>query len=285
VSPSFTCGGLLQDWACSSDSKFMRIVGIDVAPGKNSHIYEDRWKTVKQMDSQCLARYLDKLRDSAEPVLLAWDAPLTGPTHLADEETSWNANFTQRPIEAFFMRKPNKPHKGISVQGYAGCQHWTITRYLLGLPRVGRYDQKEGKLPFSLVTSDVLPPKGKNVVEVHPALALWLWLKDENGFSGRKTWLYKRNDVELRGRLWKKLCEKAGRQISPARENAPTDDEIDAVTAWLLAHSWVSAENALGVSVLGNEKTGALLLPKESKLKGRFDDFIKREVDAPSGRR
>jgi predicted nuclease with RNAse H fold len=264
----------------------MRIVGIDVAPGKKSHVFEGE-ERVKQMDAQSLKYLLDDLKKSPKDVLIAWDAPLTGPTHLAEttKATRWKGDFTQRPIEAFFMRGENKPPEGVSVQGYAGCQHWTISRYLLGLPRVGRYDQREGKLPFSLVTSDVLPPKGKNVVEVHPALALWLWLKGENGFSVRKTWQYKKNDVELRGRLWKKLCEKAGRPISPARENVPTDDEIDAVTAWLLAQSWVSAKKALGVSVLGNEKTGALLLPKASQLKDGFDDFIKREVDAPSGRR
>ncbi len=124
----------------------MRVIGIDVAPAKGGHVCEDG--SPPQEKKPCeLDRYLQELPDD---VLIAWDAPLTGPP----DPDAWTdcQDLTTRQIERFFGRGgPLPAPAGISVRSYCGCPHWTISRRLLGLPRVGPYDV-EAELPFRLVT-------------------------------------------------------------------------------------------------------------------------------------
>ncbi|MYH47653.1 MAG: hypothetical protein F4127_13505 [Gammaproteobacteria bacterium] len=144
-----------------------------------------------------LREYLDGLAGAKEAVLVCWDAPLTGPFD-PDDAGSHRFDFTKRPIERFFSLDETgfKTPKGISVQGYAGCQHWTISRSLLGLPRVGPYDKPENNLPFRLVAASGEQMRSrKSVVEIHPGLAAWLWCREKRNTNAG--WEYKGNKVEM----------------------------------------------------------------------------------------
>src|SRR5580704_8258854 len=100
-------------------------------PSRSVHrkVRKNTWPSV----NSGLEAYLKELPGN---VLVAWDAPLTGPP---DPESWTNGqDLTIRKIERFFRNDPlYKVPKGISVLGYSGCSHWTITRRLLGLHRVG----------------------------------------------------------------------------------------------------------------------------------------------------
>jgi hypothetical protein len=180
------------------------------------------------------------------------------------------SDLTQRIIEAFFSTGKYKTPKGVSVLSYSGCPHWTISRRMLGLPRIGPHDSKIG-LPFTLIVrDDDAPTAGRNVVEVHPALALWLWFRDARLQS---SWRYK-EETGTREEIWNLL---RGRFDSVLPENlrfaggtAPDDDELDAVSAWLLARCWPSRQN---VALLGDNETGALLLPRDEALRQEFQRF------------
>lgn len=120
----------------------MRVIAIDPAPGKESTVFEGT--EYLQLSAQELREYVDQLADAKESVLVCWDAPLTGPFDPASAG-SYRFDFTKRPIERFFSLNETgfKTPKGISVLGYGACPHWTISRALLGLPRVGPYDEPE----------------------------------------------------------------------------------------------------------------------------------------------
>lgn len=213
------------------------------------------------MKPEDLEHYLRCLPNN---VLIAWDAPLTGPPDLDAWTDRWD--LTTRPIERFFGKGgPFPAPVGISVRSYCGCPHWTITRRLLGLPRVGRYDAKDG-LPFMLVTSNRdRPSQGRHVVEVHPAVALWRWCSAS--YDG--TWQYK-TDKKCRAELVRLMSSRIGMELLNVSE-----DELDAWTAWYLARCWLDRR---GVVLLGNARTGSFLLPDEPNLQKRFADEYGNEA-------
>lgn len=140
--------------------------------------------------------------------LVCWDAPLTGPPNEASQ--CFEGDLCTRVIEKYVgggevrwtddeghlvprsqswrpkSTSAEAPPKGISVRGFAGLSHWTITRRVLGLPRVGPYDAPLEALPARLlVGASASPPppdpERPSVVEVHPAVGLWLWLRGVEG--------------------------------------------------------------------------------------------------------
>lgn len=258
----------------------MNVVGIDPAPQKGLQVFSgdggDRYVKVDGARS-----YVAELHTSQSDVLVCWDAPLTGPpSNVLIGCDAMGSAYTQRPIESFFQREAYgfKSPKGISVRGYSGCPHWTISRSLIGLPRVGPFDRVEG-LPFTLLTADQPPTRGHNIVEVHPALALWLWCK--KGRRKDADWEYKKN-LSTRGSLWNKLTNIAERKKNyvelqkwPApNDNVPNDDMMDARVAWLLGRLWLA--NRGDVVLLGNADTGAMLVPRVDGLEDAFQEFLSR---------
>ncbi len=151
----------------------MNIIGIDPAPTKGLDVFDGRHHRVALGGAR---GYVDSLR-SQQDLLVCWDSPLTGPPiRTVEGGEARGSAFSQRPIESFFSKTETgfKTPSGISVRGYSGCPHWTLSRSLLGLPRVGPFDLGGELLPFNLLTTDVPPSTGRHVVEVHPAVALWL---------------------------------------------------------------------------------------------------------------
>lgn len=209
---------------------------------------------------------------SLPSVLLAWDAPLTGPMDPDCSEAGFprdvrHADFTQRRLEASFSGI-YKPPDGISIRPYSGCPHWTISRNLLGLPRVGPYDTPWDQLPYTLLDRRPSSWEGHKIVEVHPALAVWLWIKD----AGILDWRYKdrearklhpgirRQFLEKLGTVWKSTVPPSLLPSGAWESQLLSDTDLfDAYVAALLALIWTIDPTL--VSVWGDRRQGAMLLP------------------------
>ncbi len=246
-------------------AKSMRVIAIDPAPGKESTVFEGT--EYLRLSARELREFMDQVADAKGSVLVCWDAPLTGPFD-TENAGSYRFDFTKRPIERFFSLDDTgfKTPKGISVLGYGACPHWTISRALLGLPRVGPHDKPENKLPLKLVTnsSDKLQ-KRKSVIEIHPGLAAWLWCRGERGADAN--WIYKGNQGgKIREEMWEIVLERSG--FEEDLPHPKSDDEFDAAIGFVLGKLFaLDREAALRRSlILGGREYGALLLPKVSGL-------------------
>lgn len=262
-------------------------IGIDPAPSNKGHAVVKIEKgecTIgeENLNHSQLRKQIGEWANKSH-ILIGWDAPLTGPRGPDDKNAGENdGDFTERDIEKCWKPSQFHPPKGISVQGYAGCQHWTITRNLLGLPRVGPYDKEE--IPFRLLTSnegcgDYSKP---NVVEVHPALAMWLWVKGEAPkdfdyrYKGKPTRELRSSKIREnreklvdrlfqvwesmpigKKELWKSLQEK--KEIC---QKCP--DIFDALVAAVLVYLWANEPSS--VTLLGDAAKGCFLLPNSGDL-------------------
>ena len=125
------------------------VIGIDPASSrkkKKSYVFCPARNLDEEMDVPELRK---KIRQwAAESVLVCWDAPLTGPEDPSGAGDP--GSLTQREVETQ-LAKLIKKAPGVSVRGFSGLTHWTVTRHLLGLPRVGPYDLPEEDLPLKLV--------------------------------------------------------------------------------------------------------------------------------------
>jgi len=218
----------------------------------------------------------------SDSVLLAWDAPLTGPADPDSAEAGarnkeLNTDFTTRVIEQVYGNGDWKPDEGISVQGYAGCQHWALTRNLLGLPRVGPYDKKAEDLPFNLLVEKPDDWNGQNVVEVHPALAMWLWLRKDNPPLNFRYKTAKGCTATERRGIRTKLLERLletweGLGVLPNMLPSDSDrhefekspDLLDALVGAILAYLWVTRVD--DVTLEGDRRKGTFLLPTRTGL-------------------
>lgn len=260
-----------------------RSVGIDPAPKKGLHCFDAAgWRHVELASSRS---FLAKLAVE-KSILVCWDAPLTGPPANALKSGELIGSIlTQRPIESFFCQAKwlFKAPKGISVRPYSGCPHWTISRSLLGLPRVGPYDQSDG-LPFQLCTTTDFQGAGAWVVEVHPALAMWLWTKESRCLA---SWEYK-SDIKVAKSMLDTLLEilsdshlqDALKRVHAELSELPDDgakgfdDILDACIAYILGELWIN--NDPRVMLLGDNNTGAMLLPRCDRLVDQWDAFCSK---------
>ncbi len=227
----------------------IKVIGIDPAPKKGLTIFDGA--NFCQISGADMKEYLGKAKRESESVLICWDAPLSFNENLSFGEKC--DNLYTRIIENFFK---SKLPKEISILGYAGCPHWTISQYLLGYPKISPFD--EGFTPpFNLVFD-----KGgisKSVTEVHPAVAIWLWLKDS--IPPHESWSYKSSDLDA-------VIDALNRQsILPDNIKIKNDDYLDAYIAWKLGRDWI---NGQGVCILGDNHTGSFLLPYNEEI---FNDF------------
>lgn len=195
---------------------------------------------------------------SSENVLVCWDAPLNGPPTPDDADPG---SLTQRRVETT-LSALIKELPGVTVRGYSGLTHWTVTRHLLGLPRVGPYDLPEQALPLKLVfkLGDLEPNRGA-VVEVHPTPAAWYWMD-----QSKSTWLaYKGKGVsaemkrERVASMWRQLVAHYASDVSDdLAMPSPSDDAFDARIAWLLGRAWLRGK---GVHMWGSREAGGMLMP------------------------
>jgi hypothetical protein len=99
----------------------VKVIGIDVGPAKGGHVCDG--ETVHVRTPPELYDYLVNLPDD---VLVAWDAPLTGPPNPDDGLSE--GDLTCRQIERFFRSGAYRPPEGISVRPYSGCSHFVASR-------------------------------------------------------------------------------------------------------------------------------------------------------------
>ena len=262
----------------------MKVLGIDCAPSRASgstifdgehFLKRENSRSEKGVLPRQLQETLQNAKADFPDLLICWDAPLTGPSDVEDVSDEHGA-YTQRRIETVVRRTKRC---GVSTRGYAGLPHWTLTRAILGLPRVGRYDCEQG-LPFKLLACDSARKReGHNVVEVHPAIALWLWLEPyaaaEPDLVPSDCWKYKvkcekhgTKKDERRERLASILLDRVMPDKMPAIELekavrdkiSESDDRLDAFVAWLLGHQWL--EQRSQVMMLGDRQAGSFLVPR-----------------------
>lgn len=260
-------------------------VGIDPAPSfKGSAVVEylvgdsrSHLRLRRNVHHPELRADLERWKQEYPSVLLAWDAPLTGPQDPESDEAGGalghrRSDFTIRQIEKEIRKVIPTAAEGISVIGYSGCPHWTITRNLLGLPRVGPFDQGWDTLPYSLLCSPATSWPGHYVLEVHPALALWAWLKDSA--LNIMDWRYKAGsrrsqrlilDQILSGLVscWDKTSLLPFVEVIKERrkELLHSNDLLDALVAAALATLFI--QNPDSVELQGSKARGAMLLPIE----------------------
>ena len=227
----------------------------------------------------CMLRdYLNEPKNRTPDTLLCWDAPLTGPADMASAGGT-PGDFTKRLIDKFFSRKETgfKTPKGISVMPYSQCPHWTITRSLLGLPRTGPYDQDFRKLPFRLLPDpDGEAGRQASVVEVHPAVAAWLWCRDD--WDG--PWECKK-DIGVLNELWTIILDKTG-AFWGDRPTPSNDDEFDAAVAYLVGIQYhynrpeTANKGEPDVIILGDRSTGPFLIPSVPGLAEQWGAWVER---------
>jgi len=267
---------MLRKMACANEYMLgkimMKVVGIDPAPTKGLHVFDGQEHQHILLPNA--RAYINALHNQHD-LLVCWDSPLTGPpTNIVNGEEADGSDFSQRLIESFFSRKESefKVPKGISVRGYSGCPHWALSRSLLGFPRVGPFDAIELSLPFKLLTTDTPPMDGCHMVEVHPAVALWLWTRDKR--ESNADWNYKESG-QVMGELWNILLQvpRISDALGMAHHDVPSsDDKLDAIVAYLLGRLWVSSPRT--VVLLGDSNHGTFLLPHVDGLEDAWAYFM-----------
>ena len=262
--------------ATQGEQRNLPVISIDPAPGKNSTIFNGSEFLSKSGDE--LRSYLGEPSNRTPETLLCWDAPLTGPADPASAGTR-RRDFTQRLIERFFMNsKPGfKPPKGISVLPYSRCPHWTVTRSILGLPRTGPYDLDFERLPFRLLPAPHSEQADRpSVVEIHPAVVAWLWCRKDRGKASK--WNYKKDD-EVRNELWSIILERT-RFPWDSRCTPKNDDQFDAAVGYILGSMYLqqlgATEGEPCVAILGDRCTGSFLLPADTVLEERWEEWKKK---------
>ncbi|MXZ61304.1 MAG: hypothetical protein F4Z12_10640 [Acidobacteria bacterium] len=256
----------------------MSVISIEPAPGKTSTVCDGT-----DFYHETPAQLRDRLRRVNGDALLCWDAPLTGPQD-PDHADMVEKDFSQRCIDSFFTRKETefKTPKGISVLPYSDRPHWVITRSLLGLPRTGRFDVRHKELPFRLLPGEEwneYPRPG--VVEIHPAVAAWLWCRGHRGFpSCTEPWRYKSSkEAGLRAKMWQCIRRQTGDVACPNPLNGD-GDAFDAAVGYLLGVLFVRdrarPESRPTVILLGDRKTGSFLVPNVGGLLESWRKFVEK---------
>jgi predicted RNase H-like nuclease len=262
----------------------MHVIGIDPAPGKESTICSPNGSTndvFENVPATEIAGKIKTMTNGHGPFLICWDAPLTGPKLNGKRTFRPEKNYSQRGIEAFFNTAYKPGHdatrwgtnnvKGINVQPYCGCPHWTISRAAFGYPILGDFCTPQSRLKWQLQTQEAYSPSsaGKDIVEVHPALALWLMQPEDQRhrqdytYKGNRTTAAERADA--RGRLFAGMKHfvrndtEAKAMIDNISVEELNDDKLDSLTAWALGTLWT--KNSGDVRLMGDEVNGTFLLP------------------------
>lgn len=267
-------------------TEFPSVLGVDCA-SRTSAVFSGAREPKGHVFAQLKPQELDRrLSDVAQSTLICWDAPLTGPPN-HEEVTNDEYAYSSRLVERFFNRtgessalRPSCPPKGISTRHYSGMSHWAVTRALIGHPRVGRYDaEPRFELASATPAGDPEPFTDTRVAEVHPAVALWLWLDpglswESEGFDYKSTGSRDRV-TKLSRRLLDALLQLPAVEDSPAlvlgafsREEIEqgingAHDNLDAYIAWVLGRLWLATD---AVHRLGNDGAGSFLLPRNDTI-------------------
>jgi hypothetical protein len=179
-------------------TQLVAVLGVDCAAGKSAIFDGNSFSslTPPQLDDR-----LTTFEQENDAGLVCWDAPLIGPPSV-DEVSDSAGAYSMRRIERFCnpARKGSplwkifggdSPPSGINTRGYSGMSHWAVTQALTGHPRINSRYLRQPRFPLLAESTDPdigdrspLAVTDVRLAEVHPAVALWLWvephLKDED---------------------------------------------------------------------------------------------------------
>ena len=255
----------------------MRVLGIDPAPSKKSVAFDG--ENFHAFSIPELEEFLEEEKKSHKSILVSWDAPLSG---ALDKE---NFSLSIRKIESFFYRQSKTaksldegrgiPH-GISTLGFSGCPHWTISQYLFGLPILNSKLQKSSVFKL-LMSRDKLNSTGLYITEIHPALSIWILLKQElqNHQLFQDSWQYKGNSAKDTLKRREMLIESLlsltlVKDVLKTDVNIQSDDELDAFVCWLMGARLV--QNDKRVTIYGDAIRGSFLLPMDEDIFRQFNN-------------
>jgi len=254
----------------------MLVLGIDPAPSKKSIVFDG--EIFHHLDIAALEHYLNAIKEKHLDIFISWDAPLSGAIKKE------NFSLSIRKIESFFYRQSKTAQalnggegipKGISTLGFSGCPHWSISQYLFGLPIINPFLQKSSEFKL-LMSNTALKKSGLYITEAHPALSMWILLKDElqDEKLFHSSWQYKgdsKNETKLRKRILiqKILKHKLTKEALFKTIEIKNDDELDAFVCWLMAHHLMkqkNMKNKADVYIYGDEENGSFLLPYDEAI-------------------
>ena len=273
----------------------MRVIGIDIHPGKKSMIYDGKEFSEKGFNQ--LKDYLAAIREKNERTLICCDAPLTG--QRAEEKmsefkyetfkykiknnkryTTPSNSLTKRDIEYFFTNGSEynvREIPGINVGNYSNLSHWTVTNALFGLPIMGTYCQKE--LPFKNIhsNSEIIERQNLYITEVHPALAIWIWSKRKKIPKKSKIYGYKKGKEGLK-KIKELLLDIDVIKAQDMFSKISNDDQLDAYISWKLGDLWINEDLKMKVDTVGTSASGTFLLPYPGKIQKSFEEFINSRI-------
>ena len=255
----------------------MRVLGIDPAPSKKSVVFDG--ENFLHLSIFELEELLEKEKSQSENILISWDAPLSA---ALDRE---NFSLSIRKIESFFYRQSRTakaldegrgiPH-GISTLGFSGCPHWSISQYIFGLPILNPKRQRVAEFQL-LMSRDNLSSKGLYITEIHPALSMWILLKDQLKTHAlfQHSWQYKGNSAEETLKRRAILIElilqlDLVKDVLKSTIEIKNDDELDSFVCWLMGEHLVRGDAR--VAIYGDSKRGSFLLPLDEEILRQFNN-------------
>ncbi len=257
----------------------MKVLGIDPAPSKNSVVFDG--DTFKEFSPRELKDYIEDITKSNSSLFISWDAPLSA---AIDEE---NFSLTIRKIERFFNRlgryaKGLEIPEGISTLGYASCPHWSISQYIFGLPIISPSFQHSSRFKL-IMNEDDIESRGLYITEIHPALSMWILLKDR--FKKNKhfenSWKYKGDNkeetIKKRTYLIAELLKLdiVKKELPKNRLIIDSDDKLDAFVCWLMATLLVKKDKS--AKIYGNNLDGSFLLPYDEEIHDKLNVYLTLE--------
>ncbi|MEN4053165.1 MULTISPECIES: DUF429 domain-containing protein [Sulfurimonas] len=248
------------------------VLGIDPAPAKESVVFDGR-----EFHSFFPKELKAYIQSHQEPLFISWDAPLSAA--LDDAYFS----LTIRPIERFFNRlgrhaKEFGIPEGITTLGFSGCPHWTLSQYIFALPQLN--DELQHKSGFELVMEHQtnLQNNKKYITEIHPALSMWMFLKEklDNEVLFQNSWKYKgdrkKETLERRERLSAEMIFLAEEIFNLNDIVIRSDDELDAFVCWIMGKLYVMGNQR--AYIYGSQKVGSFLLPYEKEVLETFTEYL-----------
>lgn len=128
------------------------------------------------------------------------------------------------------------------------------------------------------MSKDELKESGYYITEIHPALSMWILLKEviqDKLFS--ESWKYKgdtksdtlqRREVLIKNLLVLDIVKKALKEDIKIE----SDDELDAFLCWLVAYYLVEGDSC--VTIYGDRLNGSFLLPYDELIYQKLNDYL-----------
>lgn len=240
-----------------------RVLGIDPAPGKGLIVFDPEPSDGKHyfcIKSENARRWLDEQRE-AGPLLIGWDAPI-----FAD----FALGYTARPIEEFLRGRLGT---AVSVLGFSGCPHWTISLDVLGRPVPEWFKfERDTRLPLLVPGAAV---EGGGVMETHPAVALAVLVDGElEKYKGDTVGVVEARCREIHASLAPRIAKCLDIEWIPLPPKKPSgtgwDDLLDAQVSYACVEAAAQAQ-----AILLGDKNGGFVVPKTERA-----EQLQREFEA-----